>query len=333
MTPSKEYLHSAVLDPVKVNHSSFFCEGRASALPSPNEIRLLNGNSGGVRTGDFYRPPPVRIPSLGLLVKYGADVTAREAKAQMMVREKLGGQVPIPEVFGWTMDEGQVFIYMQLVEGDTLEARWENLGEANRRSVCAQLRCMVDSWRSLTQDNHECYIGTSYGQPLNDIFLQKRPELVGPFKGPDAIEQFHHACGIDVAQHTSIVFTHADLVAPNIILSTDTDPTVVAIIDWAQAGWYPDYWEYCKARRVELDSQCISPEVQDEWLVLMACVNIDELVERMAALSLQSNNITTDCVTVALDENVHSGSPDSNEDIEMLDYSDTSRNQVALQGA
>ncbi|KAM3549488.1 hypothetical protein ARSEF4850_008826 [Beauveria asiatica] len=49
----------------------------------------------------------------------------------------------------------------------------------------------------------------------------------------------------------------------------------------------------------------------------MACVNIDELVERMAALSLQSNNITTDCVTVALD-NVHSGSPDSNEDIEML---------------
>jgi len=42
---------------------------------------------------------------------------------------------------------------------------------------------------------------------------------------------------------------------------------VVAIIDWAQAGWYPDYWEYCKARRVELDSRCISPEVQDEWRV------------------------------------------------------------------
>lgn len=22
---------------------------------------------------------------------------------------------------------------------------------------------------------------------------------------------------------------------------------VVSIIDWEQAGWYPEYWEYCKA--------------------------------------------------------------------------------------
>lgn len=40
---------------------------------------------------------------------------------------------------------------------------------------------------------------------------------------------------------------------------------MVAIIDWAQAGWYPHYWEYSKARRVELDPRCISPETQEEW--------------------------------------------------------------------
>jgi hypothetical protein len=29
---------------------------------------------------------------------------------------------------------------------------------------------------------------------------------------------------------------------------TATSPAkVVAIIDWEQAGWCPDYWEYCKA--------------------------------------------------------------------------------------
>ncbi|KAM3548065.1 hypothetical protein ARSEF4850_009640 [Beauveria asiatica] len=55
----------------------------------------------------------------------------------------------------------------------------------------------------------------------------------------------------------------------------------------------------------------------------MACVTIAELVQRMAALSLQSYDITTDCVPVPLDENVHSGSSHKNEDIEMPDYPDT----------
>lgn len=32
---------------------------------------------------------------------------------------------------------------------------------------------------------------------------------------------------------------------------------VVAIVDWEQGGWYPDYWEYCKAR------YRVSPE--EEW--------------------------------------------------------------------
>lgn len=171
MTSSKASLHSAALESVTVDRSSFFCESRADALPSPNEIRALNIKSGDVRAENFYRPPPVRVPSLGLLVKYGADVTIREANAQMIAYETLRGQVPIPEVFGWVMDEGQVFIYMQLVQGDTLQARWETLDEAARLSVCTQLRCMVESWRRLPQDSRERYIGWwPIQQTGSDIF-------------------------------------------------------------------------------------------------------------------------------------------------------------------
>jgi aminoglycoside phosphotransferase (APT) family kinase protein len=40
------------------------------------------------------------------------------------------------------------------------------------------------------------------------------------------------------------VLTHGDLRPTNIIV-TDTSPAmVVTIIDWEQAGWYPDYWYY-----------------------------------------------------------------------------------------
>jgi thiamine kinase-like enzyme len=46
-----------------------------------------------------------------------------------------------------------------------------------------------------------------------------------------------------------VFFTHADLNLVNIIVSSPDDgpARVLAIIDWHQSGWYPAYWEYCKA--------------------------------------------------------------------------------------
>jgi predicted unusual protein kinase regulating ubiquinone biosynthesis (AarF/ABC1/UbiB family) len=44
-----------------------------------------------------------------------------------------------------------------------------------------------------------------------------------------------------------LFFTHADLHPSNILLSPGSDPHIIAIIDWQQSGWYPEYWEYCKA--------------------------------------------------------------------------------------
>lgn len=61
------------------------------------------------------------------------------------------------------------------------------------------------------------------------------------------------------------MFTHNDLVAPNILLSPGPDPKVAAIIDWNQSGWYPAYWEVCKARWVGLVSERFNNAVQEEW--------------------------------------------------------------------
>jgi hypothetical protein len=52
-------------------------------------------------------------------------------------------ELPIPEVYGWTHDGDQVFIYMELVQGATLEQRWESLDLAEREGVCGQLRGML----------------------------------------------------------------------------------------------------------------------------------------------------------------------------------------------
>ena len=50
-----------------------------------------------------------------------------------------------------------------------------------------------------------------------------------------------------VPDDSSITFTHADLNPVNIMVSKDSPCRVLAIIDWQQSGWYPAYWEYCKA--------------------------------------------------------------------------------------
>ena len=109
------------------------------------------------------------------------------------------------------------------------------------------------------------FIGSLGKQPLNKIFLVYHPELTGPFQGANAVQHFQDACGIEIGGEVPIVFTHDDFVPPNILLSPGPNPKVAAIIDWGQAGWYPAYWEYCKARRVRLDPECFNDAAQEEW--------------------------------------------------------------------
>ncbi|KAF3008028.1 hypothetical protein E8E14_003892 [Neopestalotiopsis sp. 37M] len=222
--------------------SSFFRENRAPALPEPEEVRALNRLSGNDGSTSFDRPPPVFIPSLGLVVKYGHNVTIAEAQTQVMVYERLSGRVPVPEVFGWTEDGDQRFIYMSLIEGDQLNRRWPNLSESARQAVCQELRQMVEAWKAVEQDGDCRYLGCLGKRPFNEICLKDYAEFAGPFEGADAVQQFQNACGIQIDDEIPIHFTHADICPVNILLAPGPQPKVAAILDWGQAGWYPMYW-------------------------------------------------------------------------------------------
>ncbi|KAK7403968.1 hypothetical protein QQX98_010245 [Neonectria punicea] len=241
-------------------------------LPPVAEIQRLALETGSPRAKDFYQPPPVVIPSLGLLVKYGARVSVAEAQCLVMLRERLSGKVPVPEVYGWCSHEGQVFIYMELVEGVTLEQRWEALGEEARAAVCRELGGMVREWRGLAREDGLGHVGN---QPLLDtVFTSSNSPKAGPFQD---VAEFHdwftstigprenwgkigrHPYRSLLPDDVPVVFTHADLHPSNIIISPGPAPRVVAVVDWEQAGWYPAYWEYCKARWTSKMDQ------QEEW--------------------------------------------------------------------
>lgn len=103
--------------------------------------------------------------------------------------------------------------------------------------------------------------GSPNRQHLLDYVLEDRPGS-GPFA---TIKQFHDWFSrlpwLPFPNHESFQdpwraslpdtgetkLTHGDLHRGNIIVSSTGPPRVLAVVDWAHCGWYPDYWEYCKA--------------------------------------------------------------------------------------
>ncbi|KAK3315616.1 hypothetical protein B0H66DRAFT_577336 [Apodospora peruviana] len=198
-------------------------------LPTDTNLQVFPQSSF-FRIQNRKRPTPVLVPSLGLVVKYGADVITAEleaqVEAQVLMHERLQGRVAIPEVFGWAEDGSQRFIYMSLVEGYALQARFRTIEESERRAVCKELRFMVNAWRALAQEPGDRYIGQ---RPLNDIFVTDEPGHGGPFLGTDAVQQ------IGIHEDVPIVFTHNDLLP--------SKRTAAGIIDSGQSGWYSSYLE------------------------------------------------------------------------------------------
>lgn len=128
-------------------------------LTSPSTIRTRNLATGHPKAADLNRPPPVCLPELGLLVKYGTQVARAELEAQLYVYHQLNGRVPVPEVFGWAEEGGQGFVYMALVDGSTLAERWGGLTETERLVLCGELGEMVKAWRGLRLEGESGYVG------------------------------------------------------------------------------------------------------------------------------------------------------------------------------
>ncbi|OJD20790.1 hypothetical protein ACJ73_07874 [Blastomyces percursus] len=97
-------------------------------LPPPEEVAALS---------EQYKrhplPTPVKIKHLDLVVKFGLHVAVEEALCLRALRTPpfLVEKVPVPEIYGWRIHENYMFIYMELIRGDTLHDRWGSLGEAD----------------------------------------------------------------------------------------------------------------------------------------------------------------------------------------------------------
>jgi aminoglycoside phosphotransferase (APT) family kinase protein len=73
--------------------------------------------------------------------------------------------------------------------------------------------------------------------------------------------QFHDPYRGLLSDSARIVFTHADINSHNIMIAGPPGSRrLVALIDWEQSGWYPEYWEYCKIMGCENDTRLWAAE-------------------------------------------------------------------------
>lgn len=143
--------------------SSFF--NRWSELPSPEEVRKttedhsLDNRKNLTYAGRHMKPPLAVFDHMGLVVKWGVLVNIHEAQSTYAVYHLLNGRVPVPEIFGWRTDGDEKFIYMQYVQGQTLEKAWDSSQLTDRDTIARELRTICDNLRQLEQDPSDKFIG------------------------------------------------------------------------------------------------------------------------------------------------------------------------------
>ncbi|KAF1992472.1 hypothetical protein K402DRAFT_426519 [Aulographum hederae CBS 113979] len=207
----------------------FRTHGLDKSLPRPDQVRARCPAS------DPLRPRSVvKFEEFELAVKFGKHVTTYEAVCLRTVKQMLSNKVPVPEVYGWMVDDKQ--------------------------SICGHLRLIFQALRSARQDPSMQFIGSLSNGPSRDRVLDLQRSS-GPWP---TVARFHnwlswlwrrHAPGPDAIadlwrqllnDSSPIVLTHGDVHQSNIIVSATSPAHLLAIIDWEQSGWYPTYWEYCK---------------------------------------------------------------------------------------
>ncbi|PGH26514.1 hypothetical protein AJ80_01828 [Polytolypa hystricis UAMH7299] len=144
-------------------------------LPTPAEVAARSK-----QFGNHPRPRPVRFDDLNLVVKFGPLVRVEEAICLRMIGAALSGKVPVPEVYGWRVDGRYVFIYMELVQGETLHDRWDSLSNGDRTVICNQLPEIISPLRDVAQEPTNRFIGSITGQSCNDHIFKDMPQG-GPF--------------------------------------------------------------------------------------------------------------------------------------------------------
>ncbi|MCJ1467030.1 hypothetical protein MMC07_005652 [Pseudocyphellaria aurata] len=211
-----------------------------------------------------YASPIFQLP-FGLVLKWSDRTRVEEAVSMQMAR---AAGMPVPKVICYGEDLSDTFrpvsILMTRLPGWTPQnsrapfVAEEEVPWLNELEMCLHA---MRKWKKPFEDKEVC---SAIGTPISSQRVPRH--AMGPFKTQKELHEYllsaasaHGFKSLEEFEMTmtrarkmmeiphDIVFTHGDLQAHNVLF--DDDYRLSGILDWEDAGWYPEYWEFTTAMR------------------------------------------------------------------------------------
>ncbi|KAF2136078.1 uncharacterized protein K452DRAFT_354100 [Aplosporella prunicola CBS 121167] len=215
------------------------------------------------------------------IVKHGLGLDCDEAHVMNYIHQ-VSKDIPLPRPLGAISIDHHTYIFMTLLEGNSLDKFWSSLSKEQKSSVQRQLSATLEKLRSLPLPS--TYFGGGNIPSCKDTrkftrssqsTIQNEADfnqflLSGPIiRYSQTYIQF---LGSLLRTDHRIVMTHGDLHPRNIMVKIGTNGLVevTGVVDWELGGAYPEYWEYVKALNT------VSPIEEDDWSLYLPTKAIGE---------------------------------------------------------
>ncbi|KAF8069180.1 kinase-like domain-containing protein [Lyophyllum atratum] len=212
-------------------------------------------------TSKVFNPVP------GIIVKCTCDLL-EEVHGTRYAHNHLSLHVPMPRILyhprfprcrsyapperGYARPSGVWYMCMQQCSGVSLDKVIDSMTPVQLDHVADQLKSILSRMSTIRPKT----LGSVTGGPYRNFFF---PDYVAPKHAFTTIgefndhirwmlmlfctEQFTESVLCRFPRNAAIRFAHADLLPKNIMVDGST---ITGVIDWATAGFYPEYWEYAR---------------------------------------------------------------------------------------
>ncbi|KAK4132066.1 kinase-like protein [Trichocladium antarcticum] len=228
-------------------------------MPGRMRIRIYRRLASlGARMHGVTDSPKVQQLPFGLYLKMVSlarrESLVNEHAALELVRRQT--DLPVPRALDLVSDSSDIYLLTTRIPGHKLGLCIDVMSDEDTAALVRDLRRHMIALRAIPgPPGWKHAIANAAGGPCFDYRInaarsydEEQGETVGPFLSEDDFNETLRCGALPEVVHRGghdIVFTHGDLNMRNVLV--DGHGRLTGIVDWENAGWFPEYWDYTKA--------------------------------------------------------------------------------------
>lgn len=199
----------------------------------------------------------------GLYLKYHGEPDGFRNEFNALIATRRLTSIPVPRPLDLVVKPGdadddfsspEAYLLITRLPGAPLARCDYLISDKDLAHIASQMKDYLSQLRSIPKTvNTGMAICNTLGEACRDPRIQSG-DAIGPFTDEAAFSQLLRFSDDPARRGHKIVFTHADLNPRNILVHETFQPdgrrcwNVSGIVDWENAGYYPEYWDYTKSR-------------------------------------------------------------------------------------